>query len=76
MLKDPALDKEIEAVNDLPTDQATGKWAAIDQKIMGMYVVLPQYYTKGAFIQGTNLGATTADPTMDMPNLVTMYLKS
>jgi len=29
-----------------------------------------------AVIQGTNVGTTTGDPTMGMPNLADMYLKS
>jgi len=76
MLKDPALDKEIDDVNNLPTEQSTGKWAGIDQKIMGMYVVLPRYYTKFAAIQGTNLSNTPGDPTMGMPYFNNMFLKS
>jgi peptide/nickel transport system substrate-binding protein len=76
MLSDPALDKEIDQVNALPTDQSTAKWAALDQKIMGMYIVLPRYYDKLAVVQGTNVGTTTGDPTVGMPNFVRMYLKS
>jgi len=76
MLSDPALDKEIDAIAALPADQAASKWPAMDQKIMGMYVVLPRYYDKVAQIQGTNVGTTTGDPTLGMPNFVNMYLKS
>ncbi|HEV8174883.1 MAG TPA: ABC transporter substrate-binding protein [Actinoplanes sp.] len=76
MVKDPALDKEIEDVNNLPTDQSTSKWAALDQKLMGMYIVLPRYYDKLAVVQGSNLGTTTGDPTMGMPNFLNMYTKS
>ena len=76
MVKDPGLDKEIEDVNNLPTDQSTSKWAALDQKLMGMYIVLPRYYDKLAVVQGSNLGTTTGDPTMGMPNFLNMYTKS
>jgi peptide/nickel transport system substrate-binding protein len=76
MLKDPALDKEIDDIAKLPTEQSTGKWAAMDQKIMGMYVALPRYYDKLANVQGSNVGTTTGDPTMGMPNFLNMYLKS
>lgn len=76
MVKDPALDKEIEDVNNLPTDQSTSKWAALDQKLMAMYIVLPRYYDKLAVVQGSNLGTTTGDPTMGMPNFLNMYTKS
>jgi peptide/nickel transport system substrate-binding protein len=76
MLSDKALDKEIDDIANLPTDQSTGKWAAMDQKIMGMYLALPRYYDKFASVQGTNVGTTTGDPTMGMPNFPNMYLKS
>jgi peptide/nickel transport system substrate-binding protein len=76
MVKDPGLDKEIEDVNNLPTDQSTNKWAALDQKLMAMYIVLPRYYDKLAVVQGSNLGTTTGDPTMGMPNFLNMYTKS
>ena len=76
MLQDPALDKKIEDVAALPTDQATAKWAALDQEIMGRYVALPWYYTKMANVQGTNMGGAVGDPTMGMPFFPEMYLKS
>ncbi|GAB1693403.1 ABC transporter substrate-binding protein [Krasilnikovia sp. M28-CT-15] len=75
-LSDPALDKEITDIADLPADQSTPKWAALDQKIMGMYVAIPRYYDKMAVLQGTNVGTTVGDPTMGMPLLTSMYLKS
>jgi peptide/nickel transport system substrate-binding protein len=75
-LQDAALDKKIEDVAILPTDQATGKWAALDQEIMGQYVALPWYYTKMAVIQGTNVGGAVGDATMGMPFFPDMYLKS
>jgi peptide/nickel transport system substrate-binding protein len=76
MLSDKALDAEIDSVANLPTEEATGKWAALDQKIMGMYVALPRYYDKMAVVQGTNLGGTTGDPTMGLPLFVNMFVKS
>ncbi|GIM91682.1 ABC transporter substrate-binding protein [Paractinoplanes toevensis] len=76
MLQDPALDKKIEDVANLPTDQATGKWAALDQEIMGMYVALPWYYTKMAVVAGTNIGGAVGDATVGMPFFPDMYLKS
>jgi peptide/nickel transport system substrate-binding protein len=76
MMSDKALDSEINAVGDLPTDQATGKWAAIDQEIMGRYVVLPLYYSKMANVEGTGLGGAEGDGTMGVPFFVNMYVKS
>ncbi|WP_412745579.1 ABC transporter substrate-binding protein [Krasilnikovia sp. MM14-A1004] len=75
-MSDPALDKEITDIANLPADQSTPKWAALDQKIMGMYVAIPRYYDKMAVLQGTNVGTTVGDPTMGMPLLTSMYLKS
>ena len=75
-LQDKALDAEIEAVAVLPTDQATGKWAALDEKIMGQYVALPFYYTKMAALAGTNIGGAVGDATVGMPFFPDMYLKS
>jgi len=75
-LSDKALDQEINNINNLPTEQSQPKWAALDQKLMGMYIVIPRYYDKLAVIQGTGLGATTGDPTMGMPNFLNMYVNS
>jgi peptide/nickel transport system substrate-binding protein len=76
MLQDKALDAEIEEVAKLPTTDATGKWAALDQKIMGQYVALPWYYTKMAVVAGSNVGGAVGDATMGMPFFPYLYLKS
>jgi peptide/nickel transport system substrate-binding protein len=75
-MQDTALDKQIEDVANLPTDEATGKWAALDQEIMGKYVALPWYYTKMAVVAGTNIGGAVGDATMGMPFFPELYLKS
>lgn len=75
-LSDKTLDAEIDADAALPSDQATPKWAALDQKIMGMYIAIPFYYDKMALVQGTNVGTTQGDATMGMPFFQAMYLKS
>jgi peptide/nickel transport system substrate-binding protein len=75
MLSDKSLDQEITDDNNLPTAQSQAKWAALDQKIMGMYVAIPRYYDKLAVVQGTGLGTTTGDPTMGMPNFLNMWVK-
>ncbi|WP_250033034.1 ABC transporter substrate-binding protein [Paractinoplanes maris] len=76
MLSDKALDAEITAVADLPAEESTSKWAALDKKVMELYVAIPQYYDKMAVVKGTNVGTTTGDPTMGMPNFANMFLKS
>jgi peptide/nickel transport system substrate-binding protein len=76
MLSDKSLDAEINAVADLPTEQATPKWAALDQKIMGMYIVLPRYYDKMAVLEGTGLGGTVGDGTTGLPFFPNMFVKS
>ncbi|MEU4242153.1 ABC transporter substrate-binding protein [Actinoplanes sp. NPDC026619] len=76
MLQDKTLDQKIEDVANLPTDQATAKWAALDQEIMSQYVALPWYYTKMAVIAGTNIGGAVGDATVGMPFFPDMYLKS
>jgi len=76
MLSDDALDKEIETIANLPAEEATSKWAALDKKIMEQYVVIPRYYDKMAVVQGTNVGGTVGDPTMGMPLMTNMWLKS
>jgi len=75
MLSDKALDQEIDADSVLPTDQATAKWGALDQKIMGMYIAIPFYYDKMALIKGSNVGTTQGDATVGMPFFQNMYLK-
>jgi peptide/nickel transport system substrate-binding protein len=76
MLNDPALDKEITDIANLPAEEATPKWAALDKKIMEQYVAIPRYYDKMAIVAGTNIGTTVGDPTMGMPFFPDMYLKS
>jgi peptide/nickel transport system substrate-binding protein len=75
MQQDKALDAEIEAVAALPTDQATSKWAELDQKIMGRYIALPWYYNKTAFVIGTKIGGAEADPTQGQPSYLGMFLR-
>ncbi|GIF18082.1 peptide/nickel transport system substrate-binding protein [Actinoplanes tereljensis] len=74
--QDAALDKKIEDVANLPTDEATTKWAALDEEIMGKYVALPWYYTKMAVVSGTNIGGAVGDATVGMPFFPDLYLKS
>lgn len=76
MLTDKSLDAEIEADAALPSDQASAKWGALDQKIMSMYVAIPRDYEKMAIVIGTNVGTTQGDATMGMPFFQAMYLKS
>ncbi|GIF00083.1 ABC transporter [Paractinoplanes rishiriensis] len=75
MQQDSALDAEIEAAAALPTDEAAGKWAELDQKIMSRYVALPWFYNKTAFLVGTKVGGAEADPTQGQPSYVGMFLR-
>ena len=75
MLQDAALDKEIDEVAKLPAEQAAEKWAALDEKIMGMYIVIPRYYDKMANVIGTQVGGAEGDGTMGMPFFLNMYVK-
>jgi peptide/nickel transport system substrate-binding protein len=74
-LSDKALDKEIDDISNLPTEESTAKWAALDKKIMEMYVAIPRYHDKLANIKGANIGTTVGDPTMGLPLFQNMYLK-
>ncbi len=76
MLSDTALDTEIDKISALPIEQQTARWAALDKKIMEMYIALPRYYDKMAVLAGTNIGGAEGDPTKGMPNFPNMYLKS
>ncbi len=75
-LQDKSFDAQINAVAALPSDQATSKWAALDQAAMEKYVALPWYYTKMATVQGTNVGGGVGDPTQGMPFFPELFLKS
>lgn len=75
MLKDPALDKQIDDVSALPQNQQAAKWGELDKQIMGMYVALPRYYDKMAIIIGKNIGGGVGDGTVGMPFFVDMFLK-
>jgi len=76
MLSDSALDSEIEQIAALPADQQTAKWTAEDQKIMGMYVAVPLYYSKTATVVGTNVGGGLIDGTQGLPEFFNLFLKS
>lgn len=76
MLGDAALDKQIDAVAELPADQATAKWGELDKQIMGLYAVLPRYYSKIANVIGTAIGGAEADGTFGMPFFQNMFVKS
>jgi peptide/nickel transport system substrate-binding protein len=76
MLSDKALDAEIDQIANLPVEESTSKWAAMDQKIFSQYIAIPRYYDKTAEVQGTNIGTTVVDPTVGMPFFVNMYLKT
>jgi peptide/nickel transport system substrate-binding protein len=76
MQTDTALDAEIDAVSVLPADQRARRWMALDQKIMGRYVVIPRFYNKLAVVAGTNLGGGEGDSTLAMPLLTNLFLKS
>ncbi|WP_249713986.1 ABC transporter substrate-binding protein [Rhizomonospora bruguierae] len=75
MLSDKALDEEINSISNLPAEEATAKWAALDEKIMGMYVALPLYYDKMAIVAGTGLGGLEGDATMGLPFFLNIYVK-
>ncbi|MEV0897541.1 ABC transporter substrate-binding protein [Actinoplanes sp. NPDC049802] len=76
MLKDPALDAEINELSKLPSEESTPKWAALDKKIMDMYVAIPMTYEKNAIVKGTNVGPIQTDPTMGMPFFPDAHLLS
>ncbi len=76
MLSDKALDQKITEVSELPAEQATNRWAELDEEIMKQYVVLPRYYDKTANVMGTNIGGAEADPTMGMPAFFNMFAKA
>ena len=75
-LQDKTLDQKIEDVAKLPTNEATGKWAALDQEIMGQYVALPWYYTKMAILVGSGIGGAVGDATVGMPFLPDLFVSS
>ncbi|GAA2519551.1 ABC transporter substrate-binding protein [Pilimelia columellifera] len=76
MLSDSVLDAKINEINELPAEQATAKWADLDREIMEKYVFLPSTYSKMADVVGTNVGGAEGDPTMGLPFLPNVYLKS
>jgi peptide/nickel transport system substrate-binding protein len=76
MLSDKALDAKIDAISDLPADQATPKWGDLDKEIMGQYVAIPRYYDKMAILVGTKIGGGEGDPTMGIPLFMNMFVKS
>ncbi|MBO3742778.1 ABC transporter substrate-binding protein [Actinoplanes flavus] len=75
-LKDPALDAKIDEVANLPVEESTSKWAALDEEVMKQYAAIPYYYTKFGIVIGTNVGGAEADPTMGMPLFTNLFLKS
>jgi len=74
--KDATLDAQIDAIAALPPADATPKWSALDEQLMGQYLVIPREYNKLAIVQGSNLGGTIGDGTMGMPLFQNMFVKS
>ncbi|GGS56546.1 ABC transporter [Actinokineospora fastidiosa] len=76
MLTDPAVDAEIESIAALPAAEATAKWGELDRKLMEMYLVIPRFYMKTAFIVGTAVGGAAADSSLGQPTYTNLYVKS
>ncbi|MGX6603059.1 ABC transporter substrate-binding protein [Micromonosporaceae bacterium Da 78-11] len=76
MMKDPAVDAQINAVADLPADQAVSKWAGLDKAMMEKYLAIPFYYTKMGIVIGSSVGGAEGDPGAGMPAFYNIYLKS
>jgi peptide/nickel transport system substrate-binding protein len=76
MLADPAIDADIDAIGALPAEAATARWGELDRKLMGMYLVIPRYYTKMAIVVGTRIGGAGADSSLGQPNYLNLYVKS
>jgi len=68
-------DKKIGAVAELPTEEATSRWAALDKEAMEKYVALPLYYDKAAIAHGADIGKSIIDPTTGLPVFSSMYPK-
>ncbi|MFB9239431.1 ABC transporter substrate-binding protein [Plantactinospora siamensis] len=73
-LSDKSVDAQIDAVANLPADQATAKWSELDQAMMEKYLILPRYYDKMAVVAGTNIGGAVGDSTMGLPYFPYMFL--
>ena len=55
---DPELDAAIaDAIATTDLDEATAKWTAIDEQIMGLGSMLPLYYTRNSFLRGSGIDA-------------------
>ncbi|MEH0932740.1 ABC transporter substrate-binding protein [Micromonospora sp. CPCC 205558] len=75
-LTDKALDAKIDEIGKLPAEQAVAKWGELDKEILGMYVALPRYYGKLAFVVGTNIGGAEGDASAGEPFYPNMFLKN
>ncbi|MGW5053336.1 ABC transporter substrate-binding protein [Actinokineospora sp. NPDC004072] len=75
MLADPAVDAEIEAIATLPATEAAAKWGELDRKLMGMYLVIPRFYMKTAFVVGTAVGGAEADSSQGQPAYANLFVK-
>jgi len=75
-LSDKDVDAKIDEIGNLSAEDATAKWAEVDEQIMGMYLALPRYHTKMAVVVGTNVGGAEADATVGLPFFPNLYLKS
>ncbi|GAA2582760.1 ABC transporter substrate-binding protein [Winogradskya consettensis] len=76
MQQDKTVDAQIDAVANMPADQAVSKWAGLDQAMMEKYLAIPFYYTKMGIVVGTNVGGAQGDPGAGMPAFYDIYLKS
>lgn len=75
MLRDPALDAQIDRVAALPADQRPARWMALDQQIMSRYVLIPRFHDRLAIVVGTRIGGAEGDSSLAMPLLTNLYLR-
>ncbi|MFF3596809.1 ABC transporter substrate-binding protein [Kitasatospora indigofera] len=76
-LADPAVDAEIQRINQLADIAEQGKaWAALDKKIMEQVPVIPFVDTRSTLLVGSNIGGAYIGSTSSALSPLDIYLKS
>lgn len=71
----PELDAAIvDAIATTDLDEATAKWTAIDEQIMGLSSMVPLFYTRSSFLRGSGIEAFDVPAFPSFQNYLTISL--
>ena len=75
-LNEEKVNTEIDRISALPADQQPAEWSALDKTIMTDYLpAMPTYYTKSAYLHGSEIGGAIMDIYAGGPDFTKLFVK-